>query len=77
MHEPAGLRRRPMGISYFARLGWLRSRLNSGVGGGLVRDLSPGGRWIGNRPRLVFSAVALTLAMGTPGGIRGDEGIAA
>jgi hypothetical protein len=36
-HEPAALRSWSMGISRFARLGWLRSRLGSAVGGGSVR----------------------------------------
>jgi hypothetical protein len=38
-HEPAGLRCWSMGISCFARLGWLRSRLGSAVGGGSVREI--------------------------------------
>jgi hypothetical protein len=38
-HEPAGLRRRSMGIWCFARLGWLCDRLGSAAGGGLVSEI--------------------------------------
>jgi hypothetical protein len=38
MHEPAGLRRWPMGISGFAQPLWFRNRLGFGVGGELVSE---------------------------------------
>ena len=38
-HEPAGLRRRSMGISSFARLRSLRNRLGGDVGGELVSEI--------------------------------------